>query len=101
MEIRELAELTGRVIDRVVPRLEARGSAARYAESIRGANRAGEWQIALESLVGVLADEGIAVTADDHRDLTRLFDHFARSRSADVRSRAELGRSDLDKVVVS
>lgn len=101
MEIRELAGLTDAVIERVVPILEDRATTLRDAASIRGANQAGEWQIALETLVAVLVDELIPVTAQDHRDLKKLFDHFAQSRSEEVRQRAATGLSDLEKVVVA
>lgn len=101
MKTREIAELTTEIIERVVPRLEDSDTARRYVPSIRGANRAGEWQVAMESVVGVLADEQIAVTAEDVRDMRRLLDQFALSPSEEMRDRVAGNLADLDRIVVA
>ncbi|WP_419992927.1 DUF6189 family protein [Streptomyces boninensis] len=101
MENRELAERTEQIIERILPRFEAHPTAVPYIRSVRGANSAGEWHYALETLVAVLAYDAIPVTADEHRDLKYLFDYFAQSRSADVRSQADVMLSDLAKVIVA
>ena len=100
MEIRELASLTNEVIDRVVPLLEDVPAATRDIASIRGANGAGEWLIALSNLVGVVAEEGVVITAADHRDLKRLLDDFADSASEDTRSEVAIALSDLERITV-
>ncbi|MFF0740148.1 DUF6189 family protein [Streptomyces sp. NPDC004111] len=80
MEPGEFAKRTGQVVERLAPKLPAQ-----HAASMRGANGAGEWLIALDTLVGSLAEKRIPVSPEDYRDLRLLLEHLTSSASASVR----------------
>jgi hypothetical protein len=98
MQLRNFIDLSEATIARLAPKLNANPSAGRYVQSVQRASYAGEWQIALETLVDQLAQHRIPVSAQDYRDLDALFAHLEKSASEDVRSRAEESRADLGNV---
>lgn len=102
MELAEFRTLCDAVVGRVSPLLAAADQANdRYVRSIAENMTAGEWLVALEDMVALLDQQGIAVSAQDHHDLRRLLDFMAASRSAEVRGIANSSRSDLARVRIA